>query len=123
MKPNAPASPDPLVARIASEQGRARARARRLREEDVPRLARELRARGARRVRLFGSLAAGAEPHATTDIDLAVDGMDESTAADALLALEAMVDARIDLVRWETAGDRVRRAIERDGVEVGDVTD
>jgi predicted nucleotidyltransferase len=74
-------------------------------------------------VRLFGSLAAGAEPHATTDIDLAVDGMDESTAADALLALEAMVDARIDLVRWETAGDRVRRAIERDGVEVGDVTD
>jgi hypothetical protein len=49
--------------------------------------------------------------------------MDEGAAAEALLALEAMVDARVDLVRWEAAGGRVRRAIERDGIEVGDVTD
>ena len=119
---NAQKTVDPLVSRIAADQVRARARARRLREEDVPRLAGELRARGARRVRLFGSLATQAEPHAATDIDLAVDGMEEGAAAEALLALELTVDARIDLVLWETAGERVRRAIERDGVEVNDVT-
>ncbi len=46
-------SRDPMVERIASAQRVARARAERLRTT-VPELARALRARGARRVRLFG---------------------------------------------------------------------
>jgi predicted nucleotidyltransferase len=108
---------DPLVDRIAAEQERARKRAERLRAL-VPRMAALLRARGARRVRLFGSLATGAEPHAATDVDLCVEGLDEGATADATLALEAVADARVDVVCWESASERLRRRVERDGVEV-----
>ena len=121
MRPPVLAPSDPLEARISARQASARARAERLRGQ-VPWLARELLLRGARRVRLFGSLATEAEPHAATDIDLAVEGMDEAAAADALVELEATLGASVDLVRWEAASERVRRAIERDGIEVGHVT-
>jgi predicted nucleotidyltransferase len=74
---------------------------------------------GATRVRLFGSLATGTPPHADTDIDLCVEGLDEGAAADALLELESIARARVDLVRWEAAGPRLRARVESDGIEVG----
>lgn len=111
-------APDPLIDRIASMQREARARAERLRAM-IPELAAALRARGARRVRLFGSLATGAEPHARTDVDLCVEGLDDSSLADATIDLEAIAKGRVDLVRWESASPRLRRRIESDGIEVG----
>ncbi|HEV3189967.1 MAG TPA: nucleotidyltransferase domain-containing protein [Polyangiaceae bacterium] len=109
---------DPLVDRIASIQREARARSERLRAL-IPELAAALRSRAARRVRLFGSLATGAEPHAGTDIDLCVEGLDDRSLADAIVSLETIAEARVDLVRWESASERLRRRIEMDGLEVG----
>lgn len=109
---------DPLVHRIAASQRAAEERARRLRSL-LPDLASALKARGARRVRLFGSLATGADPHAGTDVDLCVEGLPDESLADAVLELEARAGARVDVVRWESASQRMRRRIERDGVEVG----
>ncbi len=106
-----------MVERIASAQRVARARAERLRAT-VPELALALRARGAWRVRLFGSLATGAEPHAGTDVDLCVEGLDDTALADILVALEEIAQAEVDLVRWESASERLRRRIDRDAVEV-----
>jgi predicted nucleotidyltransferase len=89
---------DPLVERIAHAQRMARDRAARLRAL-VPALARELTERGATRVRLFGSLATGAEPHAATDVDLCVEGMDETAFVEAALCVERIAAARVDVVR------------------------
>jgi predicted nucleotidyltransferase len=108
----------PLVERLARRQADDRARADRLRAQ-VSGLARFLRYRGATRVVLFGSLATGSEPHEKTDIDLCVEGLDESAAAEALLELERLARADVDLVVWESASPRLRARIERDGVEVG----
>jgi predicted nucleotidyltransferase len=109
---------DPLVERIADAQRLARARAEGLRAL-VPALARELKPRGATRVRLFGSLATSAEPHGGTDVDLCVEGLDDAAIADATLCVETLASARVDVVRWESASERLRRRVDRDGVEVG----
>ena len=108
-----------LVERIARRQDDARARADALRAR-VPLLASRLRALGATRVRLFGSLATRAEPHAATDIDLCVEGLDESAAGDALLDLELLAGTRVDIVRWEAATERLRERVARDGIELVD---
>jgi predicted nucleotidyltransferase len=105
-----------LAERIARRTAAARQRADELRAM-VPGLASRLRAMGATRVRLFGSLAAGATPHEDTDIDLCVEGLDEGSVGDALLEFERL-PARVDLVRSESAGDRLRRRIDADAVEV-----
>jgi len=89
----------------------------------LPDAAERLRSRGARRVIVFGSLATGAEPHETTDVDLAVEGLDESAIGEATFELEAMFGAKVDLVAIERASSRVAAWISRDGREVGrDVT-
>jgi len=111
-------APDPLVDRIARAQREARTRSERLRAL-VPEMAAVLRGRGARRVWLFGSLVTGAQPHAGTDVDLCVEGLDDPSIADATLALEELALARVDLVRWEAASARMRGRVERDGVEIG----
>ncbi len=111
------ASRDPLVERITRTQAAAATRAARL-QELLPRLAADLRVRGAVRVRAFGSLMTGAPPHADTDVDLCVWGLDAAAADDATLALEQLASARVDLVRWEAASERLRRRIESDGVDV-----
>jgi predicted nucleotidyltransferase len=108
-----------LVERIAHRQDEARARADALRTR-VPMLASRLRALGATRVRLFGSLATHAEPHAATDIDLCVEGLDDSAAGDARLDLEPLAGTRVDVVCWESASECLRARIVRDGVEVVD---
>src|ERR1700692_1797660 len=101
-------SRDPLVERIAHAQDAAASRAARLRGL-LPRLAAELRARGASRIRAFGSLVTGATPHANTDVARCVWGLAAAAADDATLLLERITGARVDLVRWETASERMRR--------------
>jgi len=109
---------DPLVERIAEAQRAAQARAESLRAM-VPVLARELASRGATRVRLFGSLATGSQPHGGTDVDRCVEGMDAAAIVDATVHVEALAGARVDVVRWESASERLRHRVERDGIEVG----
>jgi predicted nucleotidyltransferase len=108
---------DPLVERIAREQRAARARADRLRSL-LPVAAAKLRARGASRVLLFGSLATGAEPHAASDVDLAVAGLDADAIAESTMELEALTGARVDIVALERAPDRLLTRIARDGKDV-----
>lgn len=108
---------DPLVERIARQQCVARARADRLREI-LPAVAAKLRRRGASRVVLFGSLATGAEPHAGTDIDLAVAGLDAEAIAEATLELESFAGAEVDVVGLEQASPRLHARIARDGKEL-----
>ncbi len=111
-------APDPLVDRIACKQRDARERSEGLRAL-VPEMTAVLRGRGARRVWLFGSLATGTPPHAGTDVDLCVEGLDDSSVADLTLTLEELARARVDLVRWEAASARLRSRVQRDGVEMG----
>jgi predicted nucleotidyltransferase len=80
----------------------------------------ELRARGATRVVLFGSLARGDEPRARTDVDLAVWGLDLGELYGAMDDLGRMTGAKVDLVMGETMGQRLAAAVARDGVEIGD---
>jgi predicted nucleotidyltransferase len=105
---------DPLIERIARRQAEARERGQRL-LEIVPQLAERLRARGARSVVLFGSLATGSEPHLDTDVDLAVTGLDDAALAEATFELEGIAGARVDLVAFERAAPRLARRIKRDG--------
>lgn len=107
--------------RFARAQAAAAERAVALRAA-VPRLAGLLYGRGARRVVLFGSLATGAQPHAGTDVDLCVEGLDEEAWEAASLDLQALACAQVDLVRWEDASARMRRRIETDGVEIAHVS-
>jgi predicted nucleotidyltransferase len=109
---------DPLVDRIARAQHDARERSERLRAL-VPEMSTVLRDRGAKRVWLFGSLATGAVPHAGTDVDLCVEGVEEAAVPDLTLALEELARARVDLVRWEAASARLRSRVLRDGLEIG----
>lgn len=71
---------------------------------------------GARRVWLFGSLARGTFD-AVSDIDLAVDGIDEQAFLPALGRLLSLhTDFPIDLVDVREARPGVRAAIEKEGV-------
>jgi predicted nucleotidyltransferase len=84
----------------------------------LPEAARRLRALGAKRVVLFGSLAYGGEPHPTTDVDLAVEGLDEGTLAHAMFDLEALFQAGVDLVAIERASHGLAASIAADGREL-----
>jgi predicted nucleotidyltransferase len=111
---------DLLTARIANRLHAAHARAESLRAK-VPACARLLRTRGATRVVLFGSLATGATPHETTDVDLAVWGISEDVARDVILDLEDVVGGAVDLVTMETASASLVARVARDGLEIDDV--
>jgi predicted nucleotidyltransferase len=74
---------------------------------------------GVRRVILFGSLAYTSSSASVSDVDLAVEGL----AADDYwrawgLAEEVINDRPVDLVEMERAGEALRRAIARHGVEL-----
>lgn len=100
-----------LARRFAAAEHDALARAERLRAE-LPRLARMLYERGAQRVVLFGSLAPGGRPHAASDLDLCVEGLDrDAHRACADACLDAVPDAQVDLVRWEDAPPGLRAEI------------
>ena len=74
---------------------------------------------GARRVVLFGSLAHAAWFHPQSDVDIAVEGLAGDAYWKAWQLLEDQIpDRSVDLVEIETAGDSLRRAIQRSGVEL-----
>jgi len=112
---------DPMVARIALAQSAAKARADRL-VALLPAAVTLLERHGATQVWLFGSLASGAMPHADTDVDLCVSGLDLASCAEALLDLERLFAASVDLVRLESASEHLRRRIGRTWREITDVT-
>jgi predicted nucleotidyltransferase len=74
---------------------------------------------GARRVVLFGSLAHAAWFASDSDVDLAVEGLVGEDYWQAWREIEAIVEDRpVDLIEVEMAGESLRRAIERYGVEL-----
>jgi predicted nucleotidyltransferase len=68
---------------------------------------------------LFGSLAHEAWFAPDSDVDLAVEGLasDDYWRARGL-AEEIIGDRLVDLIEIETAGESLRRAIERYGIEL-----
>ena len=101
----------------SDEAERERARKRR---EQLIEAARELARRlvgahGAFRVWLFGSLAWG-EPDEASDIDLAVEGLDELRYFPALGGLLAVAPTRVDLVRMEEAEPSLRARVLEAGL-------
>ena len=74
---------------------------------------------GARRVVLFGSLAHAAWFAPDSDVDLAVEGLVGEDYWRAWREIETIVrDRPVDLIEVEMAGESLRRAIERYGVEL-----
>ena len=104
------------LTRAAIAQEAVEARAIRARES-ARAIARRLAAEpGVRRVILFGSLAgAGGQPHADSDIDVAVEGLPREREAELYRALLDLTDLHVDLVRLEEAPPSLRRRIEEDG--------
>ena len=89
------------------ESGRARAEQLRRR---LPEAAASLRARGARRIGVFGSLVQGT-PSPDCDVDLAVEGLPHEVYFEALAELIRLLGA-VDLVRMEEAPDSLRDRID-----------
>lgn len=104
-----------LVARMRAQQRTAAARAVTLRTLAERAAALLVDAYGARRVWLFGSLAAGT-PHAESDIDLLVEGLSPQAWALASAALEDAVDAPVDLVRAEDAVEGLLARVREEGI-------
>lgn len=74
---------------------------------------------GARRVVLFGSLAHAAWFVPDSDVDLAVEGLAGGDYWRAWRLVEEVIgDRLVDLIEIEAAGESLRRAIERYGVEL-----
>jgi len=75
---------------------------------------------GARQVILFGSLAGSAWYGATSDIDLAVEGLKGGKNYwQAWRAVEEIVNDRlVDLIEIEDASESLRQAIQRYGIEL-----
>jgi len=72
-----------------------------------------------RRVILFGSLTHPAWFMLDSDVDLAVGGLDPKGYWQAWRIVEEIVgDRPVDLVEIETARESLRRAIERDGIDL-----
>ena len=68
----------------------------------------------ARRVWLFGSLATNTATE-TSDVDLAVERLPESSYFTALATLMELFGGPVDLVRIETANESLRNRIEQEG--------
>ncbi len=74
---------------------------------------------GVRRVVLFGSLAHAAWFNPTSDVDLAVEGLPTDAYWKAWRLAEEFITGRpVDLIEIESAGESLRRAIQRYGVEL-----
>jgi predicted nucleotidyltransferase len=74
-----------------------------------------LRARGAVRVLLFGSLARGRAPGVHSDFDLAVEGLPQQAYLGSLGALLQLLPLPVDLVELESAPPFLRERILREG--------
>ena len=108
---------DLLATRIAAQQARAATRAQGLRQK-LPAGAALLRAHGATRVVLFGSLARDGAAHGASDVDLAVWGLDGSTYFRVLAELAELLGTDVDLVEMEKASASLRERVARDGIEL-----
>lgn len=74
---------------------------------------------GAKRVVLFGSFAHAAWFTADSDVDLAVCGLSGEDFWEAWRTAEEIIgDRPVDLVELETAGESLRRTVERYGKEL-----
>ena len=74
---------------------------------------------GVRRVVLFGSLAHAAWFVPDSDVDLAVEGLAGDDYWRAWRQIEEIIgDRPVDLIEIEMAGESLRRAIQRYGVEL-----
>lgn len=103
-----------LRERSTRRQMQADLRAERLRAQ-LPQAARLLRERyQAKRVVLFGSLAAGSYT-GRSDVDLAVEGMPSQHYFPALAELMVLFCGPVDLVRVEEAVPSLRASIEVEG--------
>jgi predicted nucleotidyltransferase len=109
---------DLLAERIAARASLAVARAGQLRAA-ASEAARQLRKLGATRVILFGSLAAGAQTHGDSDIDLCVEGLPQGVVERFRLDGSGPT-GRLDIVRWETAPPELRAVIETYGESLED---
>ncbi len=89
---------------------------------DRLRLARQaaehLRAHGAQRVWLFGSLARSRPQDDRSDIDLAVEGLAPELLFRMQSQLDQLLGCPVDLVEWETASPALRAQIERCRVQL-----
>lgn len=72
------------------------------------------------RIVLFGSLATGLFRAATSDIDLAVDGIGIGAPADLMQSLRALFGRRVDLVDPELAAPFIQEAIQFEGELIHD---
>ena len=75
-----------------------------------------LRAQGARRVWLFGSLAKGRKPGVHSDFDFAVEGLPAERFLGSLGWLLQKLPRPVDLVEMESASDFLRERILADGL-------
>ncbi|MEK6606076.1 MAG: nucleotidyltransferase domain-containing protein [Myxococcota bacterium] len=105
-----------LIRRHQAEERRAEERASGLRER-LPEAARLLREMGAREVWLFGTLAWGGF-HAHSDADLAVAGLPPEAWARAAAAVEDVLGAMVDLVRFEEIDDAFGHRIRTEGERI-----
>lgn len=99
--------------RDAAARARASERAEGLRHL-LPEAVAALRAFGARRIRLFGSLVSG-DVHESSDVDLAVEGLSAERHQEALTALMVLFPCDVDLVRLEGAPEALRSRIAAEG--------
>lgn len=88
-------------------------------ETSVRRAAERLKQLGARRVVLFGSAARGDWIGSLSDVDLAVEELPPSVYWEGWrVAEETIGSVPVDLIVLERATGPLRRAIERDGVDL-----
>lgn len=113
-------SPEQAARKLRAD-GRARAEAARARADalrsELGGAATLLRAAGARRIWLFGSLSDGA-PTRESDVDLGVAGMDPRRYFEVLANLMALFGTRVDLVMMERAPTSLVERIATTGHEL-----
>ena len=73
---------------------------------------------GAKRVWLFGSLLEVRYIYGQSDVDLAVEGLEDSLYLQAVARLLDLSDFSVDLVQLEYARPRLRQTLEEHGVEL-----
>jgi predicted nucleotidyltransferase len=78
--------------------------------------ARYLRAQGAARVWLFGSLARGVRPTVHSDFDFAVEGLPKERYLGCLGTLLQLAPRPVDLVEMETCSALLRERILAEGI-------
>jgi uncharacterized protein len=106
-----------LRAREAAEREHGQARAAGLLGKMAEARALLIERHGARRVWLFGSLAAG-EPTPESDVDLAVEHLPAGAYLIALAELIALFHGPVDLVRLEEAPASLRERVLAEGREL-----